>query len=376
MRIYTLQILEGLQFLHMKGVVHGDIKGQNVLISEKGEVKLTDFGTATKTELAENKVKGGTVVGTILWMAPEVCRGGVPTKWSDIWSLGCMLIEMATGKSPWAEIGFENIMTALFHIGKAKNPPQIPSDLCLSKDCVDFISKCLQVNPKSRPSVDQLLEHHWIADCGDDSGSFTTQAYGDTRFRRDSATTAAVRSRRSTLTTDTGSEISSIRDSVYLGGTDAAQLDTHVGFVQHMATTTLGANTAKLNLTNVSSRPSTVKTALRRRAQSVKSVRTRATTAMLTPRSEWSELEDDEPTPEDSPAAGGSATVDNSSFGKENDAYLVSSSVESSQFTTAGSTAGSITATSLDTASNSRPPSEIIQTTTTTPATPPVLQKD
>lgn len=95
--LYTSQVLQGLLFLHEQGVIHRDIKGANILTTKEGLVKLADFGVATKAQgLTE-----GSVVGTPYWMAPEVIELSGATTASDIWSLGCTVIELLDGKPPY-----------------------------------------------------------------------------------------------------------------------------------------------------------------------------------------------------------------------------------------------------------------------------------
>ncbi|GER27460.1 mitogen-activated protein kinase kinase kinase [Striga asiatica] len=150
---YTRQILHGLKYLHDRNVVHRDIKCANILVDTNGLVKLADFGLAKATKL--NDVKS--CKGTALWMAPEVVRSlgyGLP---ADIWSLGCSVLEMLTRRFPYSHL--ECQMAALFRIGKGERP-EIPDSL--SNDARYFILKCLQVDPNSRPTAAQLLDHPFV----------------------------------------------------------------------------------------------------------------------------------------------------------------------------------------------------------------------
>lgn len=151
---YTRQILHGLKYLHEKNVVHRDIKCANILVGADGTVKLADFGLAKATKL--NDVKS--CKGTAFWMAPEVVRGknqgyGLP---ADIWSLGCTVLEMLTHQIPYSPLEW---MQAMFRIGRGE-PPPIPDSL--SRDARDFISRCLRVDPKERPTATQLLDHPFV----------------------------------------------------------------------------------------------------------------------------------------------------------------------------------------------------------------------
>lgn len=109
------QVLQGLLYLHEQGVIHRDIKGANILTTKEGLVKLADFGVATKSNVSESSV-----VGTPYWMAPEVIELSGATTASDIWSLGCTVIELLDGKPPYHTL---QPMPALFRIVNDDHPP-------------------------------------------------------------------------------------------------------------------------------------------------------------------------------------------------------------------------------------------------------------
>lgn len=113
------QILQGLLYLHDQGVIHRDIKGANILTTKDGKVKLADFGVSTST-LAATGDKEAQVVGTPYWMAPEVIQLSGATTASDIWSLGCTVIELLEGKPPYHKLA---PMPALFAIVNDDHPP-------------------------------------------------------------------------------------------------------------------------------------------------------------------------------------------------------------------------------------------------------------
>ncbi|KAI8086350.1 kinase-like domain-containing protein [Halteromyces radiatus] len=120
---YCTRILHGLQYLHDQNVVHCDLKAANLLTTKSGHVKLSDFGVSLNLRLKDNEVDA--VAGTPNWMAPEVIElKGASTK-SDIWSLGCTIVELCTGKPPYSDL---LPMTALFRIVEDEYPP-LPSGL-------------------------------------------------------------------------------------------------------------------------------------------------------------------------------------------------------------------------------------------------------
>ncbi|XP_058734887.1 mitogen-activated protein kinase kinase kinase 18-like [Vicia villosa] len=149
---YTRQIVKGLEHLHSKGLVHCDIKGANILIGEQG-AKIGDFGCAKRVNEADAPIRG-----TPIFMAPEVARGEEQECPSDIWSLGCTIIEMFTGSSPWPNA--DDPISALFHIAYSNEVPLIPC--LLSDQAKDFLGKCLRKNPKERFTASQLLKHPYL----------------------------------------------------------------------------------------------------------------------------------------------------------------------------------------------------------------------
>ncbi|KAH1091391.1 hypothetical protein J1N35_018648 [Gossypium stocksii] len=157
-RMYTKQLLLGLEYLHKNRIVHRDIKGANILVDNKGCIKLADFGASKKVvELATiNGAKS--MKGTPYWMAPEVILQTGHSFSADIWSVGCTVIEMATGKPPWSQQYQE--VAALFHIGTTKSHPPIPEHL--SPEAKDLLLKCLQKEPGLRPSASDLLQHPFV----------------------------------------------------------------------------------------------------------------------------------------------------------------------------------------------------------------------
>jgi serine/threonine protein kinase len=158
-QIYTKQILQGLEYLHQQGIMHRDIKGANILIDNKGTVKLADFGASKRIEDIATIAGANSVRGTPYWMAPEVIKGLGHGRPADIWSLGCTVIEMATGKPPWSN--YAAPVTAMFQIASTKEPPHFPA--VLSKDAHDFLTLCFNRVPNQRPNATTLLQHPFIA---------------------------------------------------------------------------------------------------------------------------------------------------------------------------------------------------------------------
>lgn len=168
---YVVKILEGLHYLHRCDVVHCDLKAANILTTKNGNVKLSDFGVSLNMRAVERDIKD--VAGTPNWMAPEVIelKGASPK--SDIWSLGCTVIELLTGKPPYAEIAnsmsgksqpFDRVLLfsrppVMFRIVEDKNPP-IPDGS--SPLLQEFLSQCFQKEPADRPTAEMLCEHQWL----------------------------------------------------------------------------------------------------------------------------------------------------------------------------------------------------------------------
>ncbi|XP_015081776.1 mitogen-activated protein kinase kinase kinase 18-like [Solanum pennellii] len=154
---YTKQIVQGLEYLHSRGIAHCDIKGQNILLGESG-AKIADFGCARWIDPAERGGDAEAIGGTPMFMAPEVARGEEQGCAADIWGLGCTIIEMATGGSPWTNV--TNAASLLYKIAFSEQSPEIPKFLSLQAR--DFLSKCLRRDPKERWTAKQLLKHPFL----------------------------------------------------------------------------------------------------------------------------------------------------------------------------------------------------------------------
>lgn len=159
---FVRQILRGLAFLHTRNIVHRDIKGANILVDNKGGVKISDFGISKKVEsgLLFAGPTGGksrpAIQGSVYWMAPEVVKQTAFTAKADVWSLGCCVVEMFTATHPWPQL---DQMQALFQIGLDKTPA-LPPDI--SQVAVSFLHGTFVLNHVERPSADELLHHAFV----------------------------------------------------------------------------------------------------------------------------------------------------------------------------------------------------------------------
>ncbi|CAD8081561.1 unnamed protein product [Paramecium sonneborni] len=149
---YVSDILHGLVYLHGEGIIHRDIKGANIIVDTKGVCKLADFGCSI---IGSNAYS---LKGTPNWMAPEVINSQETGRYSDIWSLGCTIIEMLTGEPPWGR--FQSPMQALLTISSKQCSP--PTPINISSNLKDFLDKCLQFDHKKRWQAQKLLNHPFI----------------------------------------------------------------------------------------------------------------------------------------------------------------------------------------------------------------------
>ncbi|GAB5360108.1 hypothetical protein AAMO2058_000598900 [Amorphochlora amoebiformis] len=158
--------LLGLDYLHKHKIIHRDVKAANLLLTEKGDCKLADFGVSKRLHNTLAKTK--TMIGTPYWMAPEVVDSKKRTHsgynyTADIWSLGITMIECADGRPPLAHV---YPMRAIFLI-PSRPPPTLKSPKMWPKEMVGFLQKCLVKDYKSRPTAAQMLKHPFVAGAPD-----------------------------------------------------------------------------------------------------------------------------------------------------------------------------------------------------------------
>ncbi|KAI0320445.1 kinase [Amylostereum chailletii] len=183
-QVYTMQMLEGLAYLHSRGIVHRDIKPDNILLDHLGVIKFVDFGAAkilaknqrsiqqrsrrgfaqggAETAPADKLGMNNSLTGTPMYMSPEVIKNDKRGRYGamDVWSLGCVVLEFATGKKPWSNL--DNEWAIMFHIGVATQHPPLPEPDQLSELGIHFIKQCLTVDPMHRPSAVELQDHPWM----------------------------------------------------------------------------------------------------------------------------------------------------------------------------------------------------------------------
>lgn len=143
-RSLTRQALEGLAYLHQEGILHRDLKADNILLDLDGSCKISDFGISKKSDNIYGNDVTNSMQGSVFWMAPEVVRSqgqGYSAK-VDIWSIGCVVLEMFAGRRPWSR---EEAIGAIFKLGSLGQAPPIPDDVTASMDGLNFMYDCFQV---------------------------------------------------------------------------------------------------------------------------------------------------------------------------------------------------------------------------------------
>lgn len=166
---FVRQILHGLAYLHSKDIIHRDIKGANILVDNHGSVKISDFGiskrveSTLRTSVVHPKGRAGQRVslqGSVFWMAPEVVKQTAYTRKADIWSLGCLIVEMMTGSHPHPNC---TQLQAIFKIGgSGEARPDIPATA--SKEVRIFLERTFEIEHEKRPTADDLLTFAFVED--------------------------------------------------------------------------------------------------------------------------------------------------------------------------------------------------------------------
>jgi len=170
-RSYLHQIFCGLDYLHKNHILHRDIKGGNVLVSDEGVVKLCDFGASKRMHISENGIgiedmmESMTMRGTPYFMAPEVFEERYGPK-ADIWSVGCVLFQMITTYPPWKELGLKSPLTMFLHLQKHEGPPQFEyqEEYKNSSTLQSILETCFQRDPTKRPSTNVLMRHQFFSE--------------------------------------------------------------------------------------------------------------------------------------------------------------------------------------------------------------------
>ncbi|CAI6338427.1 unnamed protein product [Periconia digitata] len=154
----TRQTLCGLSYLHRMGILHRDLKADNILLDLDGTCKISDFGISKKTDNIYGNDSTNSMQGSVFWMAPEVIRSqgqGYSAK-VDIWSLGCVVLEMFAGKRPWSK---EEAIGVIYKLGSLNQAPPIPEDVSrvIGVEGLSFMYDCFTIDPAERPTAETLL---------------------------------------------------------------------------------------------------------------------------------------------------------------------------------------------------------------------------
>jgi len=152
---FCKELVSGIQHLHSNGLIHRDLKSDNLLLGMEGQVKITDFGFASKIQAGEKRI---TMAGTPYWMAPEIVNQQAYDAKVDIWSMGIMALEMKDGEPPYMGTDPIRAIWLIAQHGK----PDIHGEEKLSREFKDFLDRCLEVDVDARWTAEQLLSHPFL----------------------------------------------------------------------------------------------------------------------------------------------------------------------------------------------------------------------
>ncbi|CAG8897020.1 unnamed protein product [Penicillium nalgiovense] len=181
-RSLTRQTLGGLAYLHDKGILHRDLKADNILLDLDGTCKISDFGISKKTDDIYGNDSSNSMQGSVFWMAPEVIQSqgqGYSAK-VDIWSLGCVVLEMFAGRRPWSK---EEAIGAIFKLGSLSQAPPIPDDVSMniSPAALAFMYDCFTIDSAERPTAGTLLTRHPFCESDANYNFLDTELYAKIR---------------------------------------------------------------------------------------------------------------------------------------------------------------------------------------------------
>ena len=183
----TRQTLSGLAYLHTEGVLHRDLKADNILLDTDGTCKISDFGISKKTDNIYGNDITNSMQGSVFWMAPEVVRSqgqGYSAK-VDIWSLGCVVLEMFEGRRPWSK---EEAIGAIYKLGSLNQAPPIPEAVsnAISPEAYAFMLDCFTIDPTERPTAETLLKQHPFCKPNSNFNFLDTELHSKIRDIKDS----------------------------------------------------------------------------------------------------------------------------------------------------------------------------------------------